>query len=96
MGREVPEAGNANYSGSWEQFVEYPGNVYLIPAGPFRGPAGIYICGEYHESVVRWYFENYPWITTRRARTQRAFFSRKGSNLCIFLFLFLSSGYTSA
>lgn len=28
-----PEARDANYSGSCEQFVDYPGNVCLIPAG---------------------------------------------------------------
>lgn len=28
-----PEARDANYSGSCEQFVEYSGNVCLIPAG---------------------------------------------------------------
>lgn len=28
-----PEARDANYSGSCEQFVDYPGNVRLIPAG---------------------------------------------------------------
>lgn len=31
--RHTPEARDANYSGSCEQFVDYPGNVCLIPAG---------------------------------------------------------------
>jgi len=32
-GHTPPEARDANYSGSCEQFVDYPGNVYLIPTG---------------------------------------------------------------
>ena len=52
-----PEARDANYSGSYEQFVDYPGNVCLIPAGS-REPGGIYICGEYRGYNAR-YVENY-------------------------------------
>lgn len=49
-----PEARDANYSGSCEQFVEYSGNVCLIPAGHPRQPAGIYICGEYRDYITRY------------------------------------------
>lgn len=55
-----PEARDANYSGSCEQFVDYPGNVCLIPAGSrYPGSPRVFTSTANTAAVTPGYIENY-------------------------------------